>query len=79
MHDPCLFLRSFPPPLLLYYLSAGITNALSSLMGTFSVYATGLILDASHSWSLVFELVAGFYLIGAASFVTMASAEQQFE
>jgi hypothetical protein len=48
-------------------------------MGTFSVYATGLILDASHSWSLVFELVAAFYLVGAAAFVTMASAEQQFE
>jgi hypothetical protein len=58
---------------------AGITNALSSLMGTFSVYATGLILDASHSWSLVFELVAAFYLVGATAFVTMASAEQQFE
>jgi hypothetical protein len=48
-------------------------------MGTFSVYATGLILDASHSWSLVFELVAAFYLVGATAFVTMASAEQQFE
>jgi hypothetical protein len=58
---------------------AGITNALSSLMGTFSVYATGLILDASHSWSLVFELVAAFYFMGATAFITMASAEQQFE
>jgi nitrate/nitrite transporter NarK len=57
----------------------GITNALSSLMGTFSVYATGLILEATGSWQLVFELVAVFYLAGAAAFVAWASAEQQFE
>lgn len=57
----------------------GITNALSSLMGTFSVYATGLILEATDSWQLVFELVAVFYLFGAAAFVAWASAEQQFE
>lgn len=57
----------------------GITNALSSLMGTCSVYATGLILEASGSWQLVFELVAVFYLAGAAAFVAWASAEQQFE
>jgi hypothetical protein len=57
----------------------GITNALSSLMGTCSVYATGLILESTHSWSLVFQLVAGFYLAGAVAFLAWASAEQQFE
>lgn len=57
----------------------GITNAASSLMGTFSVFATGLILDATHSWSLVFEGVAVIYLLGGIAFVTLASAEQQFE
>eukprot|EP00878_Enallax_costatus_P018366 GHUV01019333.1.p1 GENE.GHUV01019333.1~~GHUV01019333.1.p1 ORF type:complete len:130 (+),score=27.71 GHUV01019333.1:597-986(+) len=57
----------------------GITNALSSLMGTFSVYATGLILDATNSWSLVFEGVAVVYLLGAVGFLALASSEQQFE
>lgn len=57
----------------------GITNALSSLMGTCSVYATGLILESTESWSLVFQLVAGFYLLGAVGFLAWASAEQQFE
>eukprot|EP00879_Flechtneria_rotunda_P005881 GHRR01006187.1.p2 GENE.GHRR01006187.1~~GHRR01006187.1.p2 ORF type:complete len:161 (-),score=47.95 GHRR01006187.1:987-1469(-) len=57
----------------------GITNALSSLMGTFSVYATGVILEETGSWSLVFELVAAFYLVGAAFFIALASAEQQFD
>ena len=57
----------------------GITNALSSLMGTCSVYATGLILEATDSWTAVFQGVAVFYLLGAAAFVSWASAEQQFE
>jgi ACS family sodium-dependent inorganic phosphate cotransporter len=57
----------------------GITNALSSLMGTCSVYATGVILDATESWALVFGLVAGFYLLGAVFYVAWGSAEQQFE
>jgi len=48
-------------------------------MGTFSVYATGLILESTHSWSLVFQLVALFYFAGAAAFLAWASAEQQFE
>jgi nitrate/nitrite transporter NarK len=57
----------------------GITNAMSSLSGTCSVYATGLILEATSSWALVFELVSLFYLAGAISFVLFSSSEQQFE
>ncbi|KAF8071161.1 PHT4 [Scenedesmus sp. PABB004] len=57
----------------------GITNALSSLMGTLSVYATGLVLDASGSWELVFEGVAVCYLLGAVGYAALASAEPQFE
>jgi ACS family sodium-dependent inorganic phosphate cotransporter len=57
----------------------GITNALSSLMGTCSVYATGVILDATSSWALVFNVVAGFYLLGALSFLSWGSGEQQFD
>jgi len=57
----------------------GITNALSSLMGTFSVYATGVILERTGSWALVFELVAACYVVGALGYVSWASAEQQFD
>lgn len=57
----------------------GITNATSSLVGSLSVYGTGLILDATHSWSLVFTLVAGAYLIGATFYLMWGSSEQQFD
>lgn len=57
----------------------GFTNALSSLVGSASVYATGALLDAGYSWSLVFQLVAVTYLLGAAGFVALGSGERQFD
>lgn len=57
----------------------GFTNALSSLVGSASVYATGLMLDAGYSWSVVFQLVAATYLVGGVAFVTLGSGERQFD
>ena len=57
----------------------GITNALSSLVGSASVAATGLLLDAGYDWGVVWEIVAVAYLLGAAGFVALASGERQFD
>ena len=57
----------------------GVTNALSSLMGSASVYATGALLDGGYSWATVFQLVAATYLVGTTAFVLMASGERQFD
>lgn len=57
----------------------GFTNALSSLVGSASVYATGWMLDAGWSWSAVFQVVAVAYLAGAAGYLVYGSGERQFE
>ncbi|KAI8462854.1 MAG: major facilitator superfamily domain-containing protein [Monoraphidium minutum] len=57
----------------------GCTNALSSLVGSASVYATGAMLDAGYSWGAVFQLVALLYLLGAAGYLALGSGERQFE
>jgi hypothetical protein len=57
----------------------GVTNALSSLVGSASVYATGVLLDAGNSWSAVWTLVAGMYVFGTAGYLLLGSGERQFE
>jgi predicted MFS family arabinose efflux permease len=57
----------------------GITNSASSLAGTASTFATGLVLDATHSWALVFETVALVYVASAAVYASWASASNQFD
>ena len=58
----------------------GITNALNALMGFVSVYATGVILDATgQSWSIVWFLVAAWYIAGASVYLRFASSEPQFD
>ena len=48
-------------------------------MGTFSVFATGYVLDATDSWAAIFATVAACYVVGAAFYLAWASAEQQLE
>ena len=57
----------------------GLTNAASSLTGTGSTYATGAVLDATGSWSIVFEMVAIVYIASAALYAVWASADNQFD
>jgi MFS transporter, ACS family, solute carrier family 17 (sodium-dependent inorganic phosphate cotransporter), other len=57
----------------------GITNSASSLTGTFSTFATGKALDATHSWSLVFEVVALVYVLSGLVYAAWASADNQFD
>jgi len=55
----------------------GLTNALSSLLGSVGVYGTGRVLDATHSWAAVFQAVAVTYVAGAVTYIAWASAELQ--
>ena len=42
----------------------GLTNGLSGIVESLSIYGTGLILDSHHSWPLVFEIVASVSIAG---------------
>lgn len=57
----------------------GITNSASSLTGTISTYYTGVILDATSSWSTVFVIIASVYVVSSLVYATWASAENQFD
>ncbi|PNH08931.1 putative anion transporter 6 [Tetrabaena socialis] len=57
----------------------GTTNAAASLAGSFFVLLVGVLLDATGSWALVFNLVGLCCLASAAAFLTLASSEPQFD
>ena len=57
----------------------GITNATSSLAGSASVFYIGILLDATHSWPLVFQLVSCSYFFSATVYLLCATSEPQFE
>ena len=57
----------------------GITSASSSAFGCVSTYATGVLLDMTHSWAIVFEAVALVYIGTTAMYVAWASADNQFD
>jgi nitrate/nitrite transporter NarK len=57
----------------------GVTNAASSLSGTFSTYATGQVLDATHSWSMIFQIVAIVYAASSLVYTVWASTDRQFD
>lgn len=56
----------------------GVSNTAGALPGVLGVWAAGVLLDATHSWSLaLFIPTACAQLVGAAVFCTWASGEQQ--
>lgn len=57
----------------------GLTNALSSFGGSVSVYMTGVVLDLTHSWSLVFRTVAWCNFLCLGVYLTYATSEPQFD
>jgi ACS family sodium-dependent inorganic phosphate cotransporter len=57
-----------------------ITSLPSVIVGTFGVYLTGKILDATHqNWSYVFSLNAFIYMLGGIAFVTLYDARKEFD
>lgn len=56
----------------------GLSNGLASVAASVSIYATGQVLYTTHDWSLVFEVAAGLYAVGAVAYLKWASSEEQF-
>jgi sugar phosphate permease len=57
----------------------GITNTAGTIPGIVGVYVSGMILDATGSWALVFQVTAGVTLFGMIFYLFFASGEEQFE
>ena len=57
-----------------------ITSLPSVMVGTFGVYLTGKILDATdQNWSYVFGLNAFVYMLGGLAFVSLYDARKEFD
>jgi ACS family sodium-dependent inorganic phosphate cotransporter len=57
----------------------GITNTAGTIPGVIGVFITGLILEATNSWAMVFQVTAGVTLFGMVFYLIFASGEQQFD
>ena len=57
-----------------------VTSLPSVMVGTFGVYLTGKILDATHqNWSYVFGLNALIYVLGGLAFISLYDARKEFD
>ena len=57
-----------------------VTSLPSVMVGTFGVYLTGIILDATdQNWSYVFGLNAFVYMLGGLAFVSLYDARKEFD
>jgi MFS family permease len=54
----------------------GLTNTAGTVPGVIGVFVSGLILEATGSWALVFQVAAAITLFGLAFFVLFASGER---
>ncbi len=57
----------------------GITNTAATIPGIVGVSVTGLILQYTGSWALVFQVTAGVTLFGMIFYLIFASGEEQFD
>jgi MFS transporter, ACS family, solute carrier family 17 (sodium-dependent inorganic phosphate cotransporter), other len=57
----------------------GITNTAGTIPGIIAVFVSGLILELTGSWILVFQLAAGVTLFGLVIFLLFSSGERLFE
>lgn len=57
----------------------GFSNTAGTLPGIIGVTLTGMILDATGSWQLVFLISAGIYVFGAIIWLLFATGERVFE
>ena len=56
----------------------GITNMFAAIPGFIGAIITGMILDATNSWDMVFYVVAGITFFGGIFYFLFASTEKQF-
>jgi len=57
----------------------GITNTAGTIPGIIGVYVTGVILEVTGSWALVFGVAAGVTLVGLVVFLLFASGKKLFD
>jgi MFS family permease len=57
----------------------GITNTAGTIPGVIGVFVSGLILERTGSWALVFQTAAGITLFGLVFFLVFASGEREFD
>ena len=57
----------------------GITNTVGTIPGIVGVAVTGLILQHTGSWDLVFQVTAGVTLFGMVFYLIFAKGEKQFD
>jgi len=57
----------------------GITNTAGTIPGIIGVFISGLILEATNSWAMVFQVTAGVTLFGMVFYLIFASGEKQFD
>jgi ACS family sodium-dependent inorganic phosphate cotransporter len=57
----------------------GITNTAGTIPGIIGVYVSGLILELTGSWALVFQVAAGVTLIGLIVFLLFSSGRKIFD
>lgn len=57
----------------------GITNTAGTIPGIIGVYVTGVILEVTGSWALVFGVAAGVTLVGLIFFLLFASGRKLFD
>ncbi|MCH1493395.1 MAG: ACS family MFS transporter [Luminiphilus sp.] len=57
----------------------GITNTAGAIPGIIGVFVTGLILELTGSWVLVFSVAGGVTFIGLAFYLLFASSEKLFD
>ena len=57
----------------------GLSNTAGTLPGIIGVYISGMILEATGSWALVFQTASGVLLFGLVFYVIFASAEKRFD
>jgi MFS transporter, ACS family, solute carrier family 17 (sodium-dependent inorganic phosphate cotransporter), other len=56
----------------------GVTSAPAVLFGSLGVYLTGVVLDSTQSWELVFRGTAVVYFLGAAFYASQYEAKKLF-
>ena len=54
----------------------GITNTAGTISGIIGVFISGVILEQTGSWALVFQVAAGVTLFGMAFYLLFASSEK---
>ena len=57
----------------------GLSNTAATIPGIIGVYVSGLILSATGSWTLVFQVAAGIYLFGMVFYLIFASSKRLYE